>query len=249
MKEFADHFSRQAASYATFRPRYPDAMIEHLAQLAPRRDVAWDCGTGSGQAAVQLARHFTRVIATDASQGQLAQAQAQPNIEYRQALAESSGLADGSVDCVTVAQALHWFRLDGFYAEVTRVLRPQGLLAVWTYNNPQLGPELDPVLSWFYGERVGRYWPSGREHVEDGYRSLPFPFPEIPSGAWRIEADLAREDFLGYVGTWSAVALCREAESRDPIPELRARFERVWPEASGPRRVMWPISLRVGRHP
>ena len=62
---FADHFSGVAADYARSRPRYNDDLFAWLATLPARRERAWDVGTGSGQAALGLARHFTAVVASD----------------------------------------------------------------------------------------------------------------------------------------------------------------------------------------
>ncbi|MEX2155506.1 MAG: class I SAM-dependent methyltransferase [Gemmatimonadales bacterium] len=80
---FADHFSGVSAAYAAFRPHYPEALFTFLAQAAPARQAAWDCGTGSGQAALGLARHFARVTATDASDAQIAHATPHARITYR----------------------------------------------------------------------------------------------------------------------------------------------------------------------
>src|SRR5437764_2789848 len=121
--EFKDHFSKQAVDYAKFRPRYPKKLFRWLASIAPGTELAWDCATGSGQAAVELAECFDRVIAIDASEKQIANAERHPCVEYRIATAEQSGLEAGSVDVVTVAQALHWFDLQQFYAEARRVLK------------------------------------------------------------------------------------------------------------------------------
>jgi len=100
---FQDHFSGVAHLYADFRPSYPEALFDTLAALVPRRALAWDCAAGNGQATVELARHFERVVATDASHEQIASARRLPNVEYRVALAEASGLADASVELITVA--------------------------------------------------------------------------------------------------------------------------------------------------
>ena len=108
-------YSRVAESYSMARPGYPDELFKWLASLVERRDVAWDTATGSGQAAVSLARHFRRVIATDISEEQIRHARAHPRIEYRAASAEASGLPDNSVDLVVSAAALHWFDLERFY--------------------------------------------------------------------------------------------------------------------------------------
>jgi ubiquinone/menaquinone biosynthesis C-methylase UbiE len=132
--DFKDHFSRLAAQYSAFRPAYPPAIYDYLGQLCHERQSAWDCACGNGQAALALAERFQAVIATDASPQQLAAAPAHANVTYRVARAEESGIESQSVDLVTVAQALHWFDLDPFYGEVQRVLKPSGVLAVWTYG-------------------------------------------------------------------------------------------------------------------
>ena len=67
MSAFPDHFSGVAGAYAGLRPRYPDRLFAWLAEFVDRRELAWDCGTGNGQAAVALADYFERVIGTDAS--------------------------------------------------------------------------------------------------------------------------------------------------------------------------------------
>ncbi|MFI5208824.1 MAG: class I SAM-dependent methyltransferase [Gemmatimonadales bacterium] len=247
MSAFADHFSGQAGAYAAHRPSYPPGLIQQLASLCAGRALAWDAGTGSGQAAVLLGEHFQRVLATDASAEQIRHAQAHPRVEYRVARAEHSALPDQSADLVTVAQALHWFDLPQFYAEVRRVLRPGGIVAAWCYGNPTIDPEVDPVVERFYTERVGRYWSRERRHVEAGYRDLPFPFEELPAADWALEAKLTREEFLGYVATWSAVAAARKAEDVDPILDFGRDLMDAWPEGSRRRVIRWPVSLRIGR--
>src|SRR5215475_11590766 len=124
---FKDHFSRQAANYAKFRPRYRRELFDYLASIAPGRELAWDCGTGNGQAAVGLASVFDRVIATDASKKQIANAEPHNRVEYHVAPAENSGIPSGTIDLIMVAQALHWFDLDRFYGQAGRVLKPDGI--------------------------------------------------------------------------------------------------------------------------
>jgi SAM-dependent methyltransferase len=127
---FKDHFSARAAAYAAYRPRYPTPLVGFLAGVAPSTDVAWDCGCGSGQLSVDLTRRFTRVVATDASAQQLAQAVPHPRVEYRHAAAEGSGLLDGSIDVAVAAQAAHWFDLAAYYGEGRRVVEPGGIIDV-----------------------------------------------------------------------------------------------------------------------
>jgi hypothetical protein len=79
---FVDAFSDTAELYARTRPAYPEALIAELAALAPSRRGAWDCGTGNGQAALGLARHFEHVEASDPSAEQIAQALPAARVRY-----------------------------------------------------------------------------------------------------------------------------------------------------------------------
>jgi ubiquinone/menaquinone biosynthesis C-methylase UbiE len=244
----SDHFSRVAVAYASFRPHYPDELFTTLAQVAPGRRRVWDCATGSGQAAVALARSFDHVVASDVSAAQVRQATAHPRVTYHVATAEAPGLAAASFQLVTVAQALHWFDLDRFYSEAMRVLVPGGLLAVWTYANLQVdrGP-IDAVLGEFYIDVIGPYWPEERRLVETGYRTLPFPFDEISIDSPPMVASWTRSRLLGYVRTWSAVQRYVEATGADPVPALGQRIAPHWGDPESPRQIEWPLTVRAGR--
>ncbi len=242
---FQDHFSSLATDYARYRPRYPEVLFRYLSEQAPSRSLAWDCATGNGQAALGLAEFFDRVVATDASESQLAHAQRHPRVEYRRATAEHSGLDAASVDLVTVAQALHWFDLEKFYAEVRRVVRPGGCLAVWTYALFQCDPAADAAIRDFYERTLGDYWTPERRLVEQGYRTLPFPFEETKTPEFVMESRWNLEQVLGYLGTWSALKRYREAKGSDPLPELAEGLRRAWGKEEV-RPLRWPISLRCG---
>jgi ubiquinone/menaquinone biosynthesis C-methylase UbiE len=249
---FADHFSKQADAYAAFRPTYPDSLGAYLAGLFPQgrgETQVWDCATGSGQAATMLARHFDRVVATDASASQVKNAEAAERVEYRVATAEGSGLSGESCDLVTVAQAAHWFDLPLFYAEARRVLKPDGIIALWCYVLMETGhPDVDALIRHLQYERLGPYWPAGRELVEDQYRSLPFPFEAIETPPFEMKVRWTRASVLGYIGTWSAVARCRQVEGVDPLEAFASDLSRAWPRDE-PLDIRWPLYLRVGRAP
>ncbi|MBS0486724.1 MAG: class I SAM-dependent methyltransferase, partial [Proteobacteria bacterium] len=182
MTEFKDHFSGHAGIYREARPTYPPALFAWLARQAPDTELAWDCGCGNGQATVALASHFARVVGTDPSANQIAQAEPGANIEYRVEPAERSSLAGGSVSLVSVAQALHWFDPARFYAEAKRVLKPGGVIAAWAYSDCTTGDAaIDRIKDRLYVDLTGPYWPPERVHVDAGYRTLPFPFAEIPA--------------------------------------------------------------------
>jgi len=244
---FKDHFSSASDRYAAFRPDYPAVLYDWLAGLCTERDTAWDCATGSGQAAVGLAAHFRRVIATDASAEQIRHAMPHSRVEYRVAPAEDSGLAEDSVDLVSVAQAAHWFDLPRFHAEAARVLKPGGVLALWGYGRLVLPNEMDAPLLDFYRYTVGPYWPPERTLIDDGYRDLDFPFPEMPAPAFSIDVAWSLDRLLDYVSTWSAVRRYQAERGGDPITVLRAQLAAAWGDPAAPRRLQWPLFLRVGR--
>jgi SAM-dependent methyltransferase len=248
MRAFADHFSGQAAGYAEFRPRYPDALFEAIAAACRFRDRAWDCATGTGQAAGPLAAHFDAVVATDASRGQIAEATPHDRVRYGVARGEAAPLRDGSAGLVTIAQALHWLDLPVFYAEVRRVLRPGGLLVAWTYGRQRVDDgAIDRAVGDFYECVIGPYWPPERRWVETGYRTLRFPFEEVPLDPPPMSADWTLPQLLGYIGTWSAVARYRTAAGRDPLAKLADRLLPLWGATDRIRRVEWPLSVRAGR--
>ena len=245
MTNFKDHFSRDSAAYAEYRPRYPTELFAWLASVSPACALAWDVGTGNGQAALALAEHFARVIASDPSERQISHATPHPRVEYR-AGGETAGVESGSADLVTVAQALHWFDRPQFWTEVKRVLRPGGVIAVWCYELQHVSPEVDEVINRFYRVTVGRYWTPDRKLVEDGYRSIEFPFEELAVPVFAMSTEWTLKQEVGYLGTWSAVGRYRDKVGFDPLVLVQPELERVWP-SNQVRRVSWPLSVRAGR--
>jgi SAM-dependent methyltransferase len=246
---FQDHFSSRASAYARARPTYPAGLFAELARLAQGHDLAWDCGTGNGQAALGLAEYFGSVVGTDPSEAQLAEAVPHPRVTYRQLPESSSGLDPCSVDLVTAAQAAHWFDLGLFYLEVARVLRPGGLLAMWCYGLCRIAPDIDDILGEFYHRTVGPCWPPERRHVDAAYRSLRFPWPDLPFPRFEIERVWTLPELLAYVETWSAVTRYRDTRGEDPLSGLGDALERPWGPPDSARHVTWPVSMRAGRAP
>ena len=245
---FKDHFSKQAADYAKFRPRYPAELFKYLGGIAPSRTLAWDCATGNGQAAVGLASVFHYVVATDASEKQITNAQSHTRVDYRVAPAEDSGIDSALVDLIMVAQALHWFDLGRFYTEARRVLKPNGILAASAYNLLTIEPAIDEIVNHYYYEVVGPFWPSERKLVEQ-FADLPFPFREIEPPKFEMTAQWSLERFLGYLQTWSSTQRFIAAKGSDPVKQVIDELRAAWGYPRQIRDVTWPLTVRLGRKP
>ncbi len=244
---YTDLFSGHARQYAAARPRYPEALFEWLARAAPRHQLAWDCATGNGQAAIGLATRFAHVIATDASEAQLAHAEPHPRIDFRQAAAEASGLDSGSADVVTVAQALHWLDVAAFFEEARRVLVPGGVLAAWSYGMPRITPAIDSEVGHLHWETLKHYWTDRRWLVDEGYASIAMPFEELEAPPLELRESWTLAQFTAYVRTWSAVQRFLADRGRDPVDAVEYALRPLWGEPHQRREVRWPLAIRAAR--
>lgn len=245
MTTFKDLFSTQALSYAKYRPTYPSILFDYLANSSHLRRLAWDVGTGNGQAAFELAKRFEKVFATDPSEKQLAAAIQAPNIQYEVGPAEKCSLNNHCVDLITVAQAFHWFRHDEFYREVKRVARPGALLALWCYALAQVSPEVDAAVDKLYTGLLGPFWEKERRLVEQGYAGVQVPFTEIQAPGFSMSLEWTADDMLGYLGTWSALQAYVKKHGEDPRRAIEVSLRSAWGE--GRRHVSWPLPVRVFR--
>ena len=241
----ASTFRVGSDDYARWRPRYPAELFEYLAQLAPSRRLAWDCGAGSGQAAVALTRHFERVVASDISIEQLRAAHPSPRVSYVQAASEQAPLTSGCVSLVTAAQAAHWFDLPRFHAEVRRLLEPQGVLALFGYTFFRVAPDIDDAVRRVVLDPVMPYWARGNGVLSGGYGELEFPYEALPVPSFEIVVQWGLDELLGYIGTWSAVKRWQQANGASLQEPARRALAPLW--GSGVREVRMPMALRVGR--
>jgi SAM-dependent methyltransferase len=208
-KPFIDLYSNVAANYVA-RPHYPQALFQWLAEQAPATGTAWDCACGSGQASHDLAHYFDQVISTDASGSQIKLATPNSKIEFRQAAAEVSELKTGSVDLINVGMAAHWFDLPAFYAEAKRVAKPDALLALWVYGEPQIdNPQVNEQVQDFIA-RMNHYSVPERKYVEALYENLPFPFTdELKLPPMHMQADMTLPQLRTYLRSRSPRGLLR----------------------------------------
>jgi SAM-dependent methyltransferase len=239
---FPDLFSGHAALYARSRPAYPDSLMAEIAALAPGTELAWDAGTGNGQAARLLADHFQRVHATDASAAQIDEAEPHPRIDFAAESAERCSLPGASCDLVLAAQALHWFDLDAFYAEARRVLRSGGLLAAIGYGWFFVDPLIDEIVGRTLLKPLEPMWASGNWLLIDGYRTIDFPGDEVRLTPCAVHLAWSREQLEAYVGSWSAVQRWEPGHLAAAFAELAA----AWPDGQ-PRHVFMPVIARAAR--
>ena len=240
-------FSGMAEEYAAARPLYPPELFDWLASSVRCRESAWDTATGNGQAAIGLATHFTRVVATDLSPAQLQHARHHPRIEYRVASAEESGLPVHSVDLVVAAAAIHWFDLDRFYREVDRVTRRGGVLAAWTYHVAHVGPPLDGILGPFYKDVVGRYFAAGARMVDSRYDGLVLPGKALETPAFRTTVRWSAEDVLRFVRTWSGVQACMAATKQDPVERIADAVRGAFDGEHSVQELSWPLYIKAAQ--
>ncbi len=242
----ASRFSKQAELYARYRPDYPKALYDFIFDHLAARDKAWDCATGSGQVATYLADYFDEVIATDISDEQLSHAPQKSNILYSVAAAEDSGLPADTFDLITVAQAIHWFDFEQFYAEVNRVAKDKALLAVIGYGMVCINDEADPIIDALYEEAFGAYYNKNRTYLDNEYQTIPFPFGEIPSPSFQNDYQWSLDQLEGYFNSWSAVQKMKFDQGYNPVNDTITKLSNVLADTQH-ISVTFPVYLRLGK--
>ena len=249
MKTPKDRFSKQSESYYTFRPSYPEALFSYVYSFCRHFDTAWDCGTGNGQVAGVLATEFRKVHATDISERQIQQAPPHDRIEYSLQRAEKTRFPDSYFDLITVAQAIHWFDHNAFNKEVERVLKPDGVLAIWGYGLLQTEPQIQKYIESFYAHTLSTYWDIERRHIDDHYSRIPFPFPEVSAPpVFEIRTSWSLSQLEGYFNSWSAVQNYKALNPEtDPVKTLIQQIDPVWKTTY--QNIRFPVFLKLGVRP
>jgi ubiquinone/menaquinone biosynthesis C-methylase UbiE len=242
-----DLFSNQASLYAQYRPGYPPELFGYILQHVKDKQQAWDCATGNGQAAVELAKYFDKVMATDISEKQLQQAQPHEKITYSMATAEQTPFGDDSFDCITVAQAYHWFKFDAFGKEIKRVAKSGAIVAIWGYSLVVCEEEgLNSIINTFYRETVGAYWDKERRYIDEHYTTVPFPYEPLPAIEFQINVQWNRQQLIGYFNTWSSVQHFIKANGYNPVNELAGLIAAAW-QRDDNKSFYFPLFLKLGR--
>lgn len=240
-------YSSYAKQYAQSRPTYPEELFSYLASLVEQHNLAWDCATGNGQAALALTEHFKRIIATDISAEQIRQAIPHPQVEYRVAKSEQSGLEDKSVNLVTVASALHWFDLDSFFREVRRVVRRGGVLAAWSYHVGYMEPPFDKLFLRFYQDVLYDYFAPGARLVDDRYENIILTGKSIDAGQFYVSADWNLHQMLAFIKSWSGTQQYIQEQGEDPTELIADELKQIWGNRDKVYTIRWPLFMRISR--
>jgi ubiquinone/menaquinone biosynthesis C-methylase UbiE len=241
-----DLFSKQAKSYATYRPTYPRDLYDFLFGNTPAFDKAWDCATGNGQVAIHLAKRFQEVKATDISEAQISHAQQAENIEYILCRAEDTPFSDRAFDLITVGTALHWFHFDSFYKEVRRVAKPGAHIAAWTYVPFHSSPSIDSIVNRLMNDILKDYWAEGRNYLDEKYLTIPFPFKEVKAPEFETTMEYSFEQLIGYIDSWSSVQEYKNRHNTNPIKLIEQDLTNAWGKMET-RQFIFPLYMRIGR--
>jgi SAM-dependent methyltransferase len=240
-------FGREAEKYSAARPQYPDALFDWLSGLAPARELAWDCGAGSGQAALKLASHFSEVIATDLDGRQLALAPRRPNIDYRIGGAEADLGLNQAVDLIACGCSIHWFDLPAFYPRAWQALKRGGVIAAWTYDWPWTGStRVDAVLQKLKEDVLGPFWGENSVHYFGRYRNLPFPFAEVECPLFYMEIASSQDEFCRFLATWSAAIKFEQLQKQSPLALIESELAQAWEAEPPALPIRTPLHMRCG---
>lgn len=246
----ADFFKAQSKEYSRFRPEYPRALFEYISSLAPTSALAWDFACGTGQAARGLAPFFEKVLATDASPEQLAEAELPKNVTSLPFNADHGCLeeifvATHSVDTLCVAQAVHWFAHDRFFEMAKSALKPNAAVVVWGYGVFKGDPALERLVEEFSNTTLGSLWSAGNRVLVNGYKDLYFPLTKLPTPRLQMKAEWNADQILGYLSSWSATQKFKDTHGADPL----LRIEEALREIVGDRRVplLWDLTVLAGK--
>jgi hypothetical protein len=242
-----DLFSGQSGTYALYRPSYPKELFEYILRFVEKRELAWDCATGNGQAAVVLSEYFDKVEATDISEMQLSNASDRHNIRYQVSPAEHTPFADNLFDLITVATAYHWFDWKIFYREASRVGKNNCVVAAWTYYSCLTEDEkVNEIYKHFYNDIIAAYWDPERRHVEQQYRTVDFDFDPLPVEKFQTDLEWSKEQFLGYLSSWSSVQHYIKKHQASPVELILEALNAIWPDEVS-KKVSFPIAVKLGR--
>ena len=148
-------------------------------------------------------------------------------------------------DLICVAQAIHWFDREKFYAEVKRVAKPEAVVAIWGYGLLGIHSGIDFLIEDFYVNIIGPYWDKERKLVDDEYKTISFPFKEIEVPSFSFSFQWTIAELQGYLNTWSSVQKYIMENQTNPVEKLIDQIKPLWHRER--IEVKFPLFLRLGR--
>ncbi|KAJ5238903.1 hypothetical protein N7468_003522 [Penicillium chermesinum] len=217
-KTFTSYTKEQGEAYAKGRPDYSpkfyQSIIDDHAATGGQFDRIVDLGCGPGNVARALSPHFAHAFGLDPSEGMIAVARSKGGltatsepIRYEISTAEDLGrslsppIQAGSIDLITAGNAAHWFKMQEFWHQAARVLKPHGSVVLWTSNPAKMHPSvpnaaaIDQALNDLGEGALKPYMAEGNVLTRDGYSSLPLPWTIDPPQPDFDEKDFVRKDW------------------------------------------------------
>ena len=239
-----DLFSQNSQLYKQARPDYPHSVIHEILKHTPEHSFAWDCGAGSGQFTQLLVPYFEQIVATDLSESQLQSAPYFENVSYQIQIAEQTIFTNQSFDLITVAQAIHWFDFEKFYAEVRRTLKVNGLLAIVGYGLLEIqDQQVNTMIQALYYEKLAGCWDAERRYIDEAYQTIPFDFDEITVPKFSMTYQWTAAQLLKYLSTWSAIKNYQDQYAEHALLDLAEYLQ----DLEQKFEITFPVILRLGR--
>src|SRR5690606_37729822 len=140
----------------------------------------------------------------------------------------------------------HWFDFEKFYSEVKRVLKPEGIIAVWTYSLPKISSEIDKIILHFHDNIVGEFWQKENQLVSEEYKTIPFPFKEIKKHSFLFQKEITLNDLKGLLMSWSATQRYKDQKGSEPLLAIENDLQNLWRNVDETKLATWTIFLKVG---
>ena len=244
--EINQQFSACAEDYSIIRPSYPQALFSWLSSQLTQQNVAIDCGTGNGQAAVQLCPYFKKVYALDSSHAQLVHSMKHPSITYLNINSENIDTINEPVDLIISACAAHWFDLDVFYAACKKVMHSNSLIAIWSYSWPiAIDKKVNTILDGLKSTLEPHWSAESRMHI-NGYEDIFFPFPSIKAPQLSIEAEWTILDLVRFLGTWATIIKYEKEVDHNLLRDFHTKLSTEL-DTTRSYKFTFPLFIRCGK--
>jgi len=253
-------FESWAGEYDRFRPPYPEELFDTIRQrlgLSERPQVV-DLGAGTGRASLAMAELGWRVTAVEPGKGMLDVLRANATdrgllVSTVQGQAEATGLDPGTAELVTAAQAFHWFNQGQALAEVARIVRPGGGVALfWNVRDAERSPflaEYAALLDGYVGDDndMGRYERVGRDQLRASFAASS-AFEPLELVNLHHEVSMTAGEFVALAFTASYVRVGLDPDRQDRFRlDLAALLGRHGHADATPFPVPYRIDLWVAR--